>query len=100
MTHKQVYLYGALDPGPTLLNRNCGMAWGIGGWLVFPYLQRTGTDTVQKLKIRVAAEIKTTFASQYTGEISFAEALRPDVLAAYSRRATGQKFLLNPNKGV
>jgi NADPH2:quinone reductase len=100
VTHKQVYLYGALDPGPTLLNRNYGMAWGIGGWLVFPYLQRTGADTVQKLKKRVAAEIKTTFASQYTGEISIAEALRPDVLAAYSRRATGQKFLLNPNKGL
>jgi len=97
-THKQVYLYGALDMSPTVLNRNFGMAWGVGGWLVTPYLQRLGADAVQALKDRVAAEIKTTFASHYSSVISLAEALRPDIIEAYGRRATGQKFLINPNK--
>ena len=33
-THKQVYIYGGLDRGPTEFNRAFGMAWGIGGWLL------------------------------------------------------------------
>jgi NADPH2:quinone reductase len=97
-THKQVYLYGSLDMSPTVLNRNFGMAWGVGGWLVTPYLQKIGPKAVQALKDRVAAELKTTFASHYSDEISLAEALRPEVIAAYGRRATGQKFLINPTK--
>ena len=99
-THKQVYLYGMLDSSPTVLNRNFGMAWGVGGWLLTPYLQRIGAEALQGLKERVAAEIKTTFASHYSAEISLAEALRPDIIEAYGRRATGQKFLINPNKGL
>jgi NADPH2:quinone reductase len=99
-THKQAYLYGALDSSPTVLNRNVGMAWGVGGWLVTPYLQRIGAEASQALKARVAAEIKTTFASQYSAEVSLAEALRPDIIAAYGKRATGQKYLINPNKGL
>jgi len=65
-----------------------------------PYLQRIGAEALQGLKERVAAEIKTTFASHYSAEISLAEALRPDIIEAYGRRATGQKFLINPNKGL
>ncbi len=99
-THKQAYLYGALDSSPTVLDRNFGMAWGIGGWLITPYMQRIGAEALQGLKARVAAEIKTTFASHYSAEISLAEALRPDIIEAYGRRATGQKFLINPNKGL
>ena len=41
-THKQVYIYGGLDTGPTEFNRNFGMAWGMGGWLLFPFLQKIG----------------------------------------------------------
>jgi NADPH2:quinone reductase len=85
---------------PTVLNRNYGMAWGIGGWLVTPYIEKIGPLAFQELKERVARELKTTFASHYSRVISLAEALRPDVLAAYSRRATGQKFLINPNQGL
>jgi NADPH2:quinone reductase len=96
--HKQVYVYGALDQSPTILPRNVGMAWGVGGWLMTPYLQKIGATGLQTLKERVAAELKTTFASHYTAEISLAEALRPDVIEAYGRRATGQKFLINPSK--
>lgn len=99
-THKQVYLYGSLDMGPTEFYRNFGMAWGIGGWLVFPYLQKIGAPAAQGLKDRVARELKTTFASTYAAEVSLAEALKPEVIAVYGRRATGEKYLVTPNKGV
>lgn len=99
-THKQVYVYGGLDLGPTEFNRNFGMAWGMGGWLLFSFLQKADADTVQKLKRRVAAELKTTFASSYSKEISLAEALQPDAIATYGQRATGSKYLINPNKGM
>jgi NADPH2:quinone reductase len=98
-THKQVYLYGGLDTGPTTFVRNFGMSWGMGGWLLFPFLQRIGADAAQALRQRVAAELKTTFASHYAGEISLAQALQLDVLARYGLRATGEKWLINPSLG-
>jgi NADPH2:quinone reductase len=97
-THKQVYIYGGLDTGPTEIIRNFGFAWGMGGWLLFPFLQKIGPEAVQALKARVAAELKTTFASSYTQEISLAEALLPEAIAVYGQRATGTKFLINPNR--
>ena len=97
-THKQVYLYGMLDTSPTEFNRNFGMAWGMGGWLLCPFVQKVGPAATAALKQRVAAELKTTFASHYAREISLAEALQPDVIAAYNQRATGTKFLINPSK--
>ena len=93
-----MYLYGGLDTRPTEFNRNFGMAWGMGGWLLFPFLQKAGPATVQALKERVAAELKTTFASHYSKEISLAEALDLDVIAVYNQRATGTKFLINPSR--
>src|SRR6201999_225680 len=90
-THKQVYLYGSLDMSPTVLNRNYGMAWGIGGLLGTPFIENIGRLGFKELKERVARELKTTLASHYSQEISLAEALRPDVIAAYSKRATGKK---------
>jgi NADPH:quinone reductase-like Zn-dependent oxidoreductase len=96
--HKQVYIYGGLDTSPTILARSYGMAWGLGGWLLTPFLMKIGPAEGQKLRDRVAAELKTTFASHYTAEISLAEALDPAVAAAYNRRATGEKYLINPNK--
>jgi NADPH:quinone reductase len=97
--HKQAYIYGALDMSPTVLNRNCGMAWGVGGWLLTPYIEKIGPLAFQELKERVIRELKTTFASHYSKEISLTEALQPDIIAAYSKRATGEKYLINPNKG-
>jgi NADPH2:quinone reductase len=97
-THKQVYIYGGLDPSPTELQRNFGMAWGIGGWLLPPFLQRIGPERGAELRARVAHEIKTTFASGYTKEISLAEALQLATLRAYGRQATGEKYLINPNR--
>lgn len=99
-THKQVYIYGGLDRSPTEFVRNFGMAWGMGGWLLFPFLQKLGEEGVQRLKARVVAELKTTFASHYTREVSLLEALQLDAIGVYGKQATGEKFLLNPNKGV
>ena len=98
--HKQVYIYGGLDTGPTELSRGFGMAWGVGGWLLTPFLQKIGQAAAQALRERVAREIKTTFASHYDREISLHEALDLEVMAAYNRRATGKKFLINPTKDV
>lgn len=98
--HKQIYIYGALDRSPTELIRNYGMAWGVGGWLLTPFLQKIGYPAAQKLRERVARELKTTFASHYTAEVSLAEALSLDAIGAYGMQATGTKYLVNPNKGV
>ncbi len=98
-THKQVYIYGRLDTGPTEFNNNFGMAWGMGGWLLFPFLQKIGSEAAQKLRARVAAELKTTFASSYAKQVSLAEALQLEAISVYGRRATGGKYLINPNKG-
>jgi NADPH2:quinone reductase len=95
-----VYIYGGLDTSATVLNRSFGMAWGVGGWLLFPFLMKIGAEGAQKLRARVAAEIKTTFASHYTREISLDETLSPELIAAYGKRATGEKYLINPNKGL
>jgi len=98
-THKQVYIYGGLDLGPTEFTRGFGMAWGMGGWLLFPFLQKIGRERGQALRARVAAELKTTFASHYSQRLSMAEALRPENIAVYARRATGEKLLLEPHRG-
>jgi NADPH2:quinone reductase len=99
-THKQVYIYGGLDRGPTELTRAFGMAWSIGGWLLTSFLQKVGPEAARKLRERVAREIKTTFASTYTREVSLAEALQPGEIAVYGKQATGEKYLINPNKGL
>lgn len=95
---KQVYIYGGLDRGPTTLNRNFGFAWSLGGWLLMNFLQRAGMERVAAMRERVAAEITTTFASHYTREVSLAEALSLEALSVYGRQATGEKFLINPQK--
>lgn len=96
--HKQVYLYGFLDPRPTELSRNFGMAWAVGGWLFASFLAKIGPERAQELRVRVASNLKSTFASHYVGEISLFEALDPGVIAAYRSVATGAKYVINPNK--
>jgi NADPH:quinone reductase len=95
--HKQVYIYGGLDRGPTEFNRNFGMAWGIGGWLLTPFLGKIGLEGLVRLRDRVVAELTTTFASHYTDEVSLAGALSLDAIKTYARQATGQKFLIRPS---
>src|SRR6202166_2609282 len=98
--HKQVYIYGGLDPRPVELNRAFGMAWGVGGWLLFPFLQKIGPAEGARLRQRVGDELKTTFASHYTQVVSLHEALQLSNIAVYNKRATGEKYLINPNKGA
>ena len=94
--HKQVYLYGGLDVSPTTLNRGYGMAWGVGGWLLPNFLAKAGQEVAARLRARVVAELKTTFASHYTDEISLSRALQPEIVARYYAKTTGEKFLVCP----
>jgi NADPH2:quinone reductase len=94
---KQVYIYGSMDNSPTELVRSYGLTWGVSGFLLTPFLGRIGMEGVMRLRARVVAELKTTFASHYTSEISLKDMLDPTILAAYNRRATGEKYLVNPS---
>ena len=97
-TYKQVYIYGGLDPTPTVLNRSFGLSWGLGGWLLTPFIARVGTEKFQEMRERVAKEITTTFASSYTKEVSLEEMLEPDAIKTYAKQATGTKYLVTPHK--
>jgi NADPH:quinone reductase len=96
--HKQVYIYGGLDRSPTVLTRSFGMAWGVGGWLLTPFLTKIGLEGIIRLRDRVAAGLTTTFASSYTAQVSLAEALRLDNITTYAQQATGTKYLIMPNQ--
>ena len=100
VAHKQVYLYGGLDTSPTVLSRGYGMAWGVGGWLLPNFLAKAGQDVAIRLRQRVANELTTTFASNYTDELSLSDALQADVVAKYNAKTTGQKYLICPQKPV
>ena len=97
-TYKQVYIYGGLDPSPTILKRAFGMSWGLGGWLLTPMIGKIGMERFQQMRMRVAAEIKTTFASNYAAEISLEEMLQPETIKSYAKQATGEKYLVSPHK--
>lgn len=94
--HKQVYIYGSLDTSPTVLTRNFGMAWGVGGWLLTPFLAGAGPETIARLRARVAAELTTTFASNYTQEVSLPGLLKPEAFHSYLKKATGEEYLVTP----
>lgn len=96
---KQVYLYGSLDRSPTVLRRRYGSTWGLGGWLLPPFLERIGPDAADALRQRVAAEVRTTFASSYAAHIPLARVLDPAELATSARAATGAKHLVVPTSG-
>jgi NADPH2:quinone reductase len=98
--HKQVYLYGNLDRGPTELQRSFGMAWGIGGWLLPNFLAAAGPQVAERLRARVVAELHTTFASTYTAELTLEQAFDLDEVARYGRQATGEKVLLLPGRSA
>ena len=95
-TFKQMYIYGGLDTGPTELTRSFGFSWSVGGWLLTPFLMKAGAAKVASMRQQVAAGIKTTFASHFTHRVSLADALDPAAIAIYGRRATGQKYLIEP----
>ncbi len=93
---KQVYIYGGLDLSPTEITRSFGMCWGVGGWLLFPFLNRVGPAVTAALKQRVADELLTTFGSHYARRIPLAGMVDPAEVAVYALRATGTKFLVEP----
>ncbi len=96
-TFKQVYIYGALDMSPTVLNRSFGFSWACSGFLLTPFLQKIGGDAVNAMKQRVMDELTTTFASHYSHDISLAQVLDLEILAGYNKRATGEKYLIRPH---
>jgi len=95
---KQVYIHGVLDDAPTIVNRDFGLTWGMSGWLLGVFLAKIGPEVIERLRGRAAAELTTTFASNFTAEISLIEALDPAILKAYARRATGAKYLIAPHR--
>lgn len=96
--YKQLYNYGGLVLAPTTLSRSYGFAWGMGGWLLTNFLMKTDPQVVGKLRERVSKEIKTTFATNYSHEISLREALQPDIVQEYAKQATGEKYLIRPQQ--
>ncbi|WP_186138758.1 zinc-binding dehydrogenase [Burkholderia gladioli] len=96
-THRQVYLYGTLDPSPTILTRRSGLAWGVGGWLLTWRLRQFGEAAAARMRERIVAELDTTFASRYGERITLAQLVEPETIRRYARRATGEKFLVAPN---
>ena len=96
-TYKQLYIYGGLDRSPTVLKRAFGFSWGIGGWLLPPFLERLGQEGTDRLRARVVAELHSTFASHYAARITLSEALDVDTLKRYAQQATGEKFLITPH---
>ena len=95
-TFKQVYIYGALDLGPTILNRSFGLTWSLSGFLLSPFLQKAGAEVIGRLRQRVVDELTTTFKSHYSHEVSLTEALDLDVAHAYNAKRTGEKYLIRP----
>jgi NADPH:quinone reductase-like Zn-dependent oxidoreductase len=98
-SNKQAYIYGGLDFSPTTLNRTYGMTWAIGGWLLMRFLGKLKPQQIGQLQKQVADEIKTTFASEFTDELSFEQAMTPETILQYNAKKTGEKYLINPNKG-
>ena len=95
--HKQVYLYGRLDPSPTSLSAGLGMYWGVGGWLLTPRLAQLGRERTMAMRRYAVEERNGVFASHYTQTISLEELLEPEVARAVNRKATGEKFLVDPS---
>lgn len=96
-TRKQVYIYGGLDMGPTELARSFGLSWGVGGWLLTPYLMSAGAEEVGAMRARVIAHRGDIFASQYSADIGLDAMLDPATVQAFAAKATGTKYLLNPS---
>lgn len=97
---KQVYIYGSLDLGPTIIDRSFGLSWATGGYLLTNFLAAASPEVRDRMRNRVAVELTTTFASHYAGELSLAEALDPAMVETYQRKATGVKYLITPAKGL
>jgi hypothetical protein len=91
---KKVYIYGALDLGPTILNRTFGLTWELGGWLLTPFMMKAGTAVVGRMRARVMKDLTTTFASHYKAHVSLQGMLKREAVREYNARRTGEKYLV------
>ncbi|MFN3516125.1 MAG: alcohol dehydrogenase catalytic domain-containing protein [Novosphingobium sp.] len=94
---KKVYIYGALDLGPTILNRAFGLTWDLAGWLLTPFMMKAGPEVVGRMRARVMKDLTTTFASHYARRGNLEDMLTKDAVAMYNARRTGGKYLVTPN---
>lgn len=94
---KHVFIYGALDLSPTILNRNFGFTWDVSGFLLFPFMQKLGEHGAERLRQRVRDGLTTTFASNYKARVTLEQALTREAVLEYNARRTGEKYLIVPN---
>ncbi|MEE4152536.1 MAG: zinc-binding dehydrogenase [Erythrobacter sp.] len=93
---KKMYVYGRLDLSPTILTPSYGLQWCLQGWLLTPFLQKAGKETVAKMRSRVQANLTTTFASHYKKKVSLEGMLEKDAITDYRQMKTGEKYLVTP----
>ncbi len=93
---KKMYMYGRLDLSPTILTPSYGLQWSVSGWLLTPFLQRAGMETVVRMRTRVQANLTTTFASHYKAKVSLEGMLEKDAICDYRQMKTGEKYLVTP----
>ncbi|MFM2272417.1 MAG: hypothetical protein RL702_1482 [Pseudomonadota bacterium] len=93
---KKVYIYGALDLGPTILNRAFGLTWDLAGWLLTPFMMKAGPEIVGRMRARVMKDLTTTFASHYKARVSLEGMLTKEAVSEYNARRTGEKYLVVP----
>jgi NADPH:quinone reductase-like Zn-dependent oxidoreductase len=93
---KKMYIYGRLDFGPTLLTPSYGFGWTLSGWLLTPFLQKAGLETLLRMRERVLDGLSTTFASTYKRKVSLEEMLTREAVLDYRTMKTGEKYLVTP----
>lgn len=95
--NKQVYIYGRLDTGETILGGGLGLYWGVGGWLLTPHLEKVGGERMMEMRMYSVEERNGIFNSEYTSEISLMDMINPEIAKGYDKKATGEKVLVNPS---
>lgn len=93
---KRMFIYGRLNTGETILTPSYGFGWTLSGWLLFPFLQSAGQETVSRMRKRVADNLTTTFASHYKTHVGLEEMLTKEAVTDYRAMKTGEKYLVTP----
>ena len=93
---KRMFIYGRLDVSPTTLTPSYGFGWTLSGWLLFPFLQQAGQETMARMRKRVLDNLTTTFASSYKAKVDLEAMLTKDAILDYREMKTGQKYLVTP----
>ncbi|WP_022708341.1 zinc-binding dehydrogenase [Paracoccus zeaxanthinifaciens] len=93
---KRMFIYGRLDTGPTVLTPAYGFGWTLSGWLLFPFLQSVGQETMGRMRQRVRDNLTTTFSSSYKARVSLEEMLTKEAVTDYRAMRTGEKYLVTP----